>query len=145
MLFMARNFNMVSKHFPLLNANMATVSAAGISNNGSTFNGAQATQTRAQPSHEPVYFNHIISIHLNDHNSLLWKQQVLAAIRGNQLLRFIKEPPPAEFLTEEDRVQNRVNQIFIDWEVQDQLLVSWLLCMSTLLLWNLHSALVVDT
>ncbi|KAM6576723.1 hypothetical protein CsatB_028560 [Cannabis sativa] len=108
---MARNFNMVSEHFPPLNANMATGSAAGISNNGLTFNGAQATQTRAQPSHELV----------------------------------IKEPQPAEFLTEEDRVHNKVNQIFIDWEVQDQLLVSWLLCLSVLLLWNLHSVLVVDT
>uniref|UniRef100_A0A803PR82 Retrotransposon Copia-like N-terminal domain-containing protein n=1 Tax=Cannabis sativa TaxID=3483 RepID=A0A803PR82_CANSA len=122
---------MVSEHFPPLNVNMATTGAAGISNNGSTFNGAQATQTRAQPPTEPVYFNHNISIRLNDHNFLLWKQQGLAAIRGNRLLKFIKEQPPAEFLIEEDRVQNRVNQIFINWEVQDQLLVLWLLSSMT--------------
>uniref|UniRef100_A0A803QHI8 Reverse transcriptase Ty1/copia-type domain-containing protein n=1 Tax=Cannabis sativa TaxID=3483 RepID=A0A803QHI8_CANSA len=119
---------MVSEHFPPLNANMATVVAAGINNNGSSFNGAQ---TRSQSSAEPVYFNHSISIRLNDHNFLLWKQQVLAVIRGNRLLKFIKEPPPAEFLTEDDRAHNRVNQIFTDWEVQDQLLVSWLLSSMT--------------
>uniref|UniRef100_A0A803QDW0 GAG-pre-integrase domain-containing protein n=1 Tax=Cannabis sativa TaxID=3483 RepID=A0A803QDW0_CANSA len=125
---MDRRFNMVSEHFPPLNANMATVGAAGVNNNGSSFNGAQ---TRSHSSAEPVYFNHSISIRLNDHNFLLWKQQVLAAIRGNRLLKFIKEPPPAEFLTEDDRAHNRVNQIFTDWEVQDQLLVLWLLSFMT--------------
>uniref|UniRef100_A0A803Q9W1 Integrase catalytic domain-containing protein n=1 Tax=Cannabis sativa TaxID=3483 RepID=A0A803Q9W1_CANSA len=128
---MARRFNMVSEQFPPLNANMATLGGAGNSNNANGQNASQAAQPRGQIHQDPVYFNHSISIRLNDHNFLLWKQQVLAAIKGNRLLKFIKETPPAEFLTAEDRAMNRVNQAFVDWEVQDQLLVSWLLSSMT--------------
>ncbi|KAM6572708.1 hypothetical protein CsatA_016788 [Cannabis sativa] len=131
---MARRFNMVSEQFPPLVANMATVgnnsAAAGNNTTGAGINGAQ-TPSRNRTNQDHVFFNHSISIRLNDHNFLLWKQQILAAIKGNRLMKYITEPPPLEFLNEGDAAANRINPIYVDWEVQDQLLVSWLLSSMT--------------
>uniref|UniRef100_A0A803PRC9 Retrotransposon Copia-like N-terminal domain-containing protein n=1 Tax=Cannabis sativa TaxID=3483 RepID=A0A803PRC9_CANSA len=149
---MARNFNMVSEQFPPLGMNMATIASAATNSSGATHpypSGVNGAPVRTRTHQEPVIFNHNISICLNDHNFLLWKQQVLAAIRGNQLLKYIKEPPRAEFLNDADRDNNRINLMYSEWEVQDQLLVSWLLssmieslltrmvgCNSSLQIWN---------
>uniref|UniRef100_A0A803P919 Reverse transcriptase Ty1/copia-type domain-containing protein n=1 Tax=Cannabis sativa TaxID=3483 RepID=A0A803P919_CANSA len=60
------------------------------------------------------------------------KQQVLAAIRGNRLLKFIQdEAPPQQFLSDVDRASSTYNHEFLDWDVSDQLLVSWLLSSMT--------------
>ena len=74
-------------------------------------------------------FDHSISVKLNEKNFLLWKQQILPCIRGRKLLRFLQGPAmvPPEFLTPEDEELGVVNQEFLDWEQQDQLLLSWLL------------------
>uniref|UniRef100_A0A803NSZ7 Retrotransposon Copia-like N-terminal domain-containing protein n=1 Tax=Cannabis sativa TaxID=3483 RepID=A0A803NSZ7_CANSA len=101
---MARRFNMVSEQFPPLMANMATVgnnsAAAGNNTTGTGINGAQ-TPSRNHTNQDLVFFNHIISIRLNDHNFFLWKQQILAAIKGNRLMKYITKPPPPYFLNEE--------------------------------------------
>uniref|UniRef100_A0A803R4K4 Retrotransposon Copia-like N-terminal domain-containing protein n=1 Tax=Cannabis sativa TaxID=3483 RepID=A0A803R4K4_CANSA len=139
---MAERFNMVSELFPPLSVNMANV---GVNTNATQHNSntsRSANQTNGAPNlnrsrnntddFNPVYFNHNMSIRLNDHNFLLWKQQVLAAIRGNRLQKFIQDrAPPPRFLSDADQASNTFNPEFLDWEVQDQLLVSWLLSSMT--------------
>uniref|UniRef100_A0A803Q712 Retrotransposon Copia-like N-terminal domain-containing protein n=1 Tax=Cannabis sativa TaxID=3483 RepID=A0A803Q712_CANSA len=77
----------------------------------------------------PVVFSHKVSVKLDENNFLLWRPQVLSAIRGHRLQHFISasHSPPRKFLNQEDEILNNVNPKFIDWEVQDQLLYSWLL------------------
>uniref|UniRef100_A0A803P3B3 Uncharacterized protein n=1 Tax=Cannabis sativa TaxID=3483 RepID=A0A803P3B3_CANSA len=65
---------MLSRALPSAQCKYGYSGAAGGNLNTSGVNGVQATQPRSQ---EPVYFNHSISIRLNDHNFLLWKQEVL--------------------------------------------------------------------
>ncbi|KAK6141525.1 hypothetical protein DH2020_024735 [Rehmannia glutinosa] len=71
----------------------------------------------------------LITIKLNESNHLLWKQQVLAAIRGYGLERFITEPQeiPAEFIADISTKVKVINPAYLLWCRQDQLLVSWLL------------------
>uniref|UniRef100_A0A803P354 Retroviral polymerase SH3-like domain-containing protein n=1 Tax=Cannabis sativa TaxID=3483 RepID=A0A803P354_CANSA len=139
---MAKRFNMVSELFPPLTANMANVGAGGVNTQSNSnpnrptvqTNGASNLSRSRSNSDEfnPVYFNHNMSIRLNDHNFLLWKQQVLAAIRGNRLQMFIQDrAPPPQFLNDTDQASNNFNPAFLEWEVQDQLLVSWLLSSMT--------------
>lgn len=48
----------------------------------------------------PVSFKHILSLKLNEENHLLWKQQVLAAIRGHNLLHFLESTSrPDQFMS----------------------------------------------
>uniref|UniRef100_A0A803NMQ0 Reverse transcriptase Ty1/copia-type domain-containing protein n=1 Tax=Cannabis sativa TaxID=3483 RepID=A0A803NMQ0_CANSA len=79
---MAKKFNMVSEHFPLLSANMANI---GASTNNSNINrpvnqpNEASNLNRSRNNSDEfnsVYFNHNMSIRLNDHNFLLWKLQV---------------------------------------------------------------------
>uniref|UniRef100_A0A803NT75 Integrase catalytic domain-containing protein n=1 Tax=Cannabis sativa TaxID=3483 RepID=A0A803NT75_CANSA len=122
--------NMVSEQWPPLLANMATIDP-GNSNSHPTQQGAPAATTRNQTrEHDDttVYFNHTISIKLNDHNYFLWKQQILVAICGNRLMKFIQDtPPPPQYLSDDDQAARRLNPVFVNWDVQDQLLVSWLI------------------
>uniref|UniRef100_A0A803NLP6 Integrase catalytic domain-containing protein n=1 Tax=Cannabis sativa TaxID=3483 RepID=A0A803NLP6_CANSA len=83
---------MVSEPFPPLMANMATVGNGGSNHQQGTQSAASRTQNHQEDG--TVYFNHTVSIKLNDHNYLLWKQQILAAIRGNRLLWFIQDTDP---------------------------------------------------
>uniref|UniRef100_A0A803NGJ8 Integrase catalytic domain-containing protein n=1 Tax=Cannabis sativa TaxID=3483 RepID=A0A803NGJ8_CANSA len=119
---MSRNFNMVSEYFPPLMANVVT----GNPNSG---NGAALkAKNRDSSDSSPIMFSNNLSVRLNDHNYLLWKQQVLVAIRGNRLLQFIQDTtPPLKFLSDLDQASKNLNPAFVEWDVQDQLLVSWLL------------------
>ena len=76
-----------------------------------------------------VSFSHSVSIRLDNNNFLLWRKQVLAAIRGHKLQNFVfgTKPSPLRFLTLRDEEMDNVNPEFLDWEQQDQLLLSWLL------------------
>lgn len=70
----------------------------------------------------------VITAKLTDKNFLHWKQIVEAVIRANRLERFVVGPQiPPRFLTDEDRVHDRVNPAFQAWEAQDQHLFIWLL------------------
>uniref|UniRef100_A0A803QC19 Retrotransposon Copia-like N-terminal domain-containing protein n=1 Tax=Cannabis sativa TaxID=3483 RepID=A0A803QC19_CANSA len=138
---MSRRSNMVSEHiFPPLMANVVTNSDNGFQaqpRNGSSaqaVNGSNPWNTNQMnprnrgDDQSPVFFNHTLSIKLNDHNYLLWGQQVLAAIRGNRLMPYIQEnSAPPQYFTDADRETENINPAYSAWEVQDSLLVSWLL------------------
>lgn len=76
----------------------------------------------------PTIFKNVLSVKLNNENYLLWKQQVMAAIRGHNLLHFLEESSrPPRHLSRNGEVSGDVNIEYLEWEQQDQLLVSWLL------------------
>ena len=82
----------------------------------------------------PVVFTHSLSMKLDNGNYLLWRQQVSAVIRCHKLQDFISDMVirPLMFLTEADRAWNKlVNQEFLNWEQQEQLLFLWLLSSMT--------------
>ncbi|KAF7803687.1 putative clathrin assembly protein [Senna tora] len=98
-----------------------------------------------------VVFNHHITAKLDDKNFLVWKQQVLASIRGHRLTDFIAgaEAIPKKFEKESDAVAGTLSEKYIAWIEQDQLLLSWLLStmsdsMQTLLVGIDHSYLLWD-
>ncbi|KAK6121394.1 hypothetical protein DH2020_044858 [Rehmannia glutinosa] len=90
------------------------VGAAGGGDNG----GIQVIQPQGQ----------LVTIKLTDNNFLVWKQQILAAIRGYGLEGFLNGslPPPDQFITNEENQRN-LNPAYLAWMRQDQLLMSWLL------------------
>ena len=89
---------------------------------------AQAPSTSLPPPHR-VTFSQPLAIKLEEKNFLLWRRQVLAAIRGHNLSHYIdrnaKTPP--RFASPEDALDGRVSKEFLLWEQQDQLLLSWLM------------------
>ncbi|WOL05075.1 hypothetical protein Cni_G13798 [Canna indica] len=74
-------------------------------------------------------FSNPVSIRLDENNFLPWKQQTLATIRGFKLQRYIagSHGIPAKFDSSEDEAQCNYNEEYLNWEQQDQLLMSWLL------------------
>lgn len=80
----------------------------------------------------PISFKHVLSVKLDNENHLLWKQQVLAAVRGHNLTQFLESSnQPVKFVSDQDESAKAVTQEFLEWEQQDQLLVSWLLSSMT--------------
>lgn len=72
-------------------------------------------------------FRHKITEKLHDENFVLWCQQVEPVIKAHHLHRFVASPTiPPRFLTNEDIASNNENPDFLDWEAQDQMLLSWL-------------------
>lgn len=62
--------------------------------------------------------SHPLTTKLDATNFLQWRQQALAAIRGNRMMDFIKGPldfPTPEFLTTTDCTNGKVNEAFITW------------------------------
>ena len=97
------------------------------SSNPNTTNMNQSTQTT---------FSFITPIKLDRSNYMLWRNQVLASIRGNRLEGYIngEKAAPTQFLTlgsyaeTMGRVTQQVeNPEYIIWRSQDQTLLSWLL------------------
>lgn len=80
------------------------------------------------PKSALIVFNRASSVKLDNENHILWKQQVIAAIRSHHLFHFLdgSRSNPLQYLSSQDRVSEQVNPAFLDWEQQDQLLVSWL-------------------
>ena len=76
----------------------------------------------------PMSFTHSFSVKLVNNNFLIWKQQVVFAIKGYGLQRFVifEFAIPPCFLLKEDAQAGNVNKAFVEWEQQDQLLLSWL-------------------
>lgn len=74
-------------------------------------------------------FTHFFMVKLDNNNFLIWKQQVFSAIKGYGLQRFDfgGGEIPKRFFSQEDARFGRFNQEFLEWEQQDQLLMSWLL------------------
>ncbi|KAK0588878.1 hypothetical protein LWI29_006567 [Acer saccharum] len=65
-----------------------------------------------------------LTVKLSHNNYLLWRQQVLAGIKGNRLSCYIDSTvtPPNKL-----NVDGSVNERFLDWEQQDQILLCWIL------------------
>uniref|UniRef100_A0A803QH25 Uncharacterized protein n=1 Tax=Cannabis sativa TaxID=3483 RepID=A0A803QH25_CANSA len=118
---MAKRFNMVLEPFPPLSANMAStrISKNGNQTNSNTSkpqnqqNGAFTFNQPRNNSDEPslMYFNH---------NMLIKTDQIIQ-----------DRAPPPQFLSDADQDSNTFNLEFLDWEVQDQLMVSWFLSSMT--------------
>ena len=77
----------------------------------------------------PVNFNHSLSVKLDSRNFLIWKQQIISAIQGYGLQKFVfsNNEVPIQFITREDARFGKATKEFLEWEQQDQLLLSWLL------------------
>uniref|UniRef100_A0A803P8L7 Uncharacterized protein n=1 Tax=Cannabis sativa TaxID=3483 RepID=A0A803P8L7_CANSA len=89
---------------------------------------ASSSAKRDSLYREPISFKLSLSSKLNENNFLSLKHQILIVVRGHRLQRFFKpNSAPPEYDTLEDRATNRVSQDYIDWEAQDQLLLSWML------------------
>ncbi|RVW54053.1 Retrovirus-related Pol polyprotein from transposon RE1 [Vitis vinifera] len=77
----------------------------------------------------PINFNHSLSVKLDNKNFLIWKQNIVSAIRGYGLQRFVfsDDEVLVQFLTRENARSGKATKELIEWEQQDQLLLSWLL------------------
>ena len=110
---------------------MANTSSA-TSGDSSLPHSSQIRSTTLLPKTTPVIFSHSLSIRLDDHNYLPWKQQVFHAIKGSRLLNHLDSSlTPPKFLSFDDSVANRINVDFELWDQQDSILVSWLLSSMT--------------
>ncbi|KAL5744767.1 hypothetical protein ACOSP7_027634 [Xanthoceras sorbifolium] len=80
--------------------------------------------TMSKSSKSVISMRLVLTVKLDNFNFLLWRQQVLAAIKGNRLSSFIDPAvqPPDRF-----NIDGSVNEEFLDWEQQDQILLVWML------------------
>lgn len=80
-------------------------------------------------------FNYTLPLKLDRNNYILWRSQVIPAIRGHNLEAFIDGTSfcPPEFLEDgdEDSSPRTSNPEHTIWQQQDQLLLSWLLSSMT--------------
>ncbi|KAF7802369.1 histone deacetylase [Senna tora] len=76
-----------------------------------------------------IAFNHNLSVKLDDKNYLLWRQQILAALEGHDLEKYVAGSRfvPPKFDTEGDREAGKLNLSYLKWKKQDKLILSWLL------------------
>ena len=76
-----------------------------------------SSRSSLPPVHR-VTFNHPLAIKLEYKNYLLWRHQVLAAVKGHNLGHFLdrtaKTPP--QFESPDDALNNRVSEEFRLWE-----------------------------
>lgn len=83
----------------------------------------------AAPQNSIVFLqNSPVSVKLKETNYLIWRQQVLATIRGYGLEGFLTGTmeKPQEWISEKGATQRTPNPDYINWERQDQLLAAWL-------------------
>lgn len=82
----------------------------------------------ATPATATVSFNHPLSLKLDDHNFLLWGQQVGGVITAHKLHRYVVNPEiPPQYANQDDRALGRETDAYQPWLVQDQMLFTWLL------------------
>jgi gag-polypeptide of LTR copia-type len=79
------------------------------------------TITSAEPL---VIINTPIATKLHRSNYLAWKSQIIPALHGHDLYRFLEDTPPSSHLTIAGIQQP--NLVFSTWRRQDQLLLTWL-------------------
>lgn len=110
----------------LSSGNMENGNAYGSSLNASPANSSLLV---ANQKVSFVTFHHPISVKLDEKKYLVWRQQTLVAICGHALEKFIEEGAerPNEYATTEDELAGKINEEFLAWKWQDQLLLSWLL------------------
>nr|KYP33545.1 hypothetical protein KK1_045598 [Cajanus cajan] len=72
-------------------------------------------------------FSNSIAEKLDDSNYLHWRQQIEPVIKSHKLQRFVVNLQiPPWYLTDADRDSDIVNPAYETWEVQDQMLLTWL-------------------
>ncbi|KAL5127107.1 Retrovirus-related Pol polyprotein from transposon RE2 [Glycine soja] len=72
----------------------------------------------------PQSFPNFVAEKLDDSNYLHWRQHVKPIIKSHRLQRFVVNPIiPPRYLTEDDRVADRINPDYEAWEVQDEMLL----------------------
>ena len=96
----------------------------------------QFNQAQAQPpvtKFAPITFANPIPSKLDQNNFLIWQKQVSTTIKGHRLQTYLSEssPRPAEFASEADERNGIQSTAFLDWEQQDQLILSWLISSMT--------------
>ncbi|KAF7824348.1 Retrovirus-related Pol polyprotein from transposon TNT 1-94 [Senna tora] len=76
-----------------------------------------------------ITFNHNLSVKLDDKNYLLWRQQILAALEGHDLEKYVTGSRfvPPKFDTEGDRDAGKLSLNYLKWKKQDKVILSWLL------------------
>jgi len=81
----------------------------------------------------PHSFSHPIPEKLEATNFLNWRRQVLAAVKGYRLQKYLLGPQyiPPQFASDEDEARGVFSEDFLNWESQDSLLLSWLLTSMT--------------
>ena len=96
-------------------------------------NGAAKTSAQTQNTFVPHSFSHPIPEKLEPTNFLNWRRQVMVAVKGYRLQKYLLGPRyvPLRFLSEEDEENGEINEDFLNWEQQDSLLFSWLLTSMT--------------
>lgn len=94
---------------------------------------ANFTEVHTATKFAPVTFSNPIPAKLDQNNFLIWQKQVSTTIKGHRLQRFLSEttPIPNEFVSDLDKANGIQNPAFLDWEQQDQLILSWLLSSMT--------------
>ena len=72
-------------------------------------------------THIPCTFSHPLSTKLSSTNYLHWKQEVVVAIKGNQMFPYILgiNTMPFEFLSNSDEVTGKVNGEYETWVQYD--------------------------
>ncbi|KAL5789587.1 hypothetical protein ACOSQ2_004475 [Xanthoceras sorbifolium] len=80
--------------------------------------------TMSKCSKSVISMKLVLTVKLDNSNFLLWRQQVLAAIKGNRLSSFID---PEVQSPDRFNIDGSVNEEFLDWEQQDQILLVWML------------------
>ncbi|KAL5850212.1 hypothetical protein ACOSQ4_008225 [Xanthoceras sorbifolium] len=65
-----------------------------------------------------------LTVKLDHNNFMIWRQQIMAAIKGNRLFSFVDRnaSPPERF-----NQDGSLTESYLDWEQQDQALLCWIL------------------
>lgn len=90
-------------------------------------NSSTSSLVSASQKNGMISFSHHFSVKLGDDNFLLWEQQITATINGHKLQKYLTQEKPPRFANDSDKAAGKINEQFIEWEQQDQLLLSWLL------------------
>ncbi|KAL5751674.1 hypothetical protein ACOSQ2_022181 [Xanthoceras sorbifolium] len=107
---------------------MVSSSSNVMNTSSSAMAGASAFSS---PFTSQLNFN--MQIKLDENNYLFWRAQVLPAIRAYNLEDYIFEvkPVPKKFIevrsTDSDETVIKINDDFLTWKKNDQLLVCWLI------------------
>ena len=87
------------------------------------------TNSSSSTTSPVLALHHPLSIKLSDENYLIWRQQILATVRGHGLEGFLlgSDIPPSPFLTtDDDDASKQPNPAYLAWHRQDQLLSAWI-------------------
>jgi len=83
----------------------------------------------------PYHFTTPITLKLNYDNFLIWKHQDFATLRGLKLMHFLQSNnAPPWYLHPDDAHFLLVNDTYLQYDKQDQLIVVWLLASLTTLI-----------